>query len=136
LNALKHSFKKRERLKSKKEIASVFSAGKSISKGGVRFIYNTEQKDSTEAKSLLKTALAVPKKKIKKAVDRNLLKRRMKEAFRTNNSGLKTIATNLNVKINLMIVYQSDEIALYTEIEDKIILLLQRLETIVKKQNA
>ena len=66
MNALKHSFKKRERLKSRKEIASVFSAGKSISKGVVRFIYNTEQKDSTEAKPLLKTALAVPKKKIKK----------------------------------------------------------------------
>lgn len=74
---------------------------------------------TTEQKFPVKIAFAVPKKRFKNATDRNLLKRRMREAFRLNKQELYQSLENKNIKVNILLVYIGSEILSYKEIEEK-----------------
>lgn len=78
---LRHTFRKDERLCSKKMIENLFQSGSSIMAFPLRLQFLLI--DSTE-NSPVKILFSVPKKRFKRAVKRNLLRRRMKEAFRLN----------------------------------------------------
>jgi len=78
---LQHTFRKDERLCSKKMIETLFQSGSSIMAFPLRLQFLLI--DSTE-NSPVKVLFSVPKKRFKRAVKRNLLRRRMKEAFRLN----------------------------------------------------
>lgn len=67
------------RLKSKKTIARLFREGKSIKAYPVIALVIRD-----ETAGLLQLAVSVPKKRIPKAVDRNRIKRQIREAFRIN----------------------------------------------------
>lgn len=70
----------RNRLKLRKDIETLFQTGKAFSVFPFRIIY---QKPATTAlQPYLKFGISVPKKRIPKAVKRNLLKRRIREAWR------------------------------------------------------
>lgn len=74
------SFSSHERLKSQKIITSVLSEGVSLSKYPLKVFYlNT-------VTARHQVAVAVPKRAIKLAVNRNQLKRRMREAYRLHKS--------------------------------------------------
>ena len=68
-----------ERLKSKKEISFVFDKGFSVSSFPIKLFYIKNMGAVNSS-----VAFTVGKKKISLAVDRNLVKRRMREAFRLN----------------------------------------------------
>lgn len=70
---------------------------------------------------------SVSKKKIKTAVSRNRIKRRMREAYRKNKHILYEPMLPAGKKIALAFIYTSSAESLYTDIERKIILSLQRL---------
>lgn len=74
--------KKYQSLKSKKEIADLFSSGEKMKAGAVLMLYQISN-DTT------KVAFTVKKKDFKKAVDRNKIKRLLKESFRLNQNELK-----------------------------------------------
>ncbi len=78
---LRNTFRKEERLCSKKMIETLFLSGSSIMAFPLRMQHVLI--DSTE-NSRIKILFSVPKKRFKRAVKRNLLRRRMKEAFRLN----------------------------------------------------
>lgn len=78
---LRHTFRKDERLCSKKMIETLFQSGSSIMAFPLRLQFLLI--DSTE-NSPVKALFSVPKKRFKRAVKRNLLRRRMKETFRLN----------------------------------------------------
>ncbi len=78
-----HKFYRDERLKARKEIERLFtSAGKSLSSYPIRLVYvETQEVRGTFA---VQAGFVVPKRRFKKAVDRNLIKRRLREAYRLN----------------------------------------------------
>ena len=66
--------------------------------------------------------ISVPKRNFKRAVDRNLLKRRIREAYRLNKSILVD-----NEKLLIAYIYTAKEILAYAEIEKKLVAGLVKL---------
>lgn len=64
---------------------------------------------------------SVPKRHFKRAVKRNLLKRRMREAYRKNKSVLGEKA------VDIMLVYNSKEIVSYEKISENVIAILEKI---------
>ena len=119
-----YKFSKNEKLKSKTAIELLFSKGKSINAFPLRVMY---LKKNNSTGTMVNAGVSVPKKNIKLAVDRNLLKRRIREAYRLNNNELKIHLKKTGVEFNLMFIYTSKQILPYKEIEDKIKVILMRL---------
>lgn len=74
-----------------------------------------------------KSLIGVPKKNFKKAVDRNHLKRIVKEAYRKNKMPFYTFLENRDVFCLLGLVYTVKSMIPYHEAESKIIVTLQKV---------
>lgn len=120
----KFNFPKKEKLKSVKDIDLLFKKGKSIHQNPFRLIYLEKMEKNGIA---INFGVSVPKKKIKLAVNRNLIKRRIREAYRLNNKTLKNVLSNSGKELNIMLIYGSEQILSYSEIESKIKVILYRL---------
>ena len=119
------SFKKRERLTSSKSISLLFQQGQSRSSFPIRILYSVREEGDIQAK----VAISVPKRLFKRAVDRNLLKRRIREAYRLNKRFFYTPLEEMNLKVNLVIQYQHKEILDFEPIKKG---LLKALEKVAK----
>ena len=118
------TFPKNERLCGKTTIDNLFENGSSIKYYIFRLVWNTEELDSN---TIAQTLMVVPKKYIKNAANRNVLKRRMREAFRIHKSGLYKKIKSKKQQLAIAIIYQEQEMLPYKVIEDKIKLILGRL---------
>lgn len=76
-----NTYPKSEKLKSKKEITLLFQKGKWRTSGNIRIVFF-----KMETLPHSKISVAVSKRNLKKAVDRNRAKRLMREAYRLNKS--------------------------------------------------
>ena len=115
------SFSKKERISEKKIIDALFNNGIKFNKNpfDIRFI-NQEFKDDSFSRVLI----TVSSSRIKSAVKRNLLKRRIKESYRKN----KNIISNKSLMIAF--VYVSDEILMYSDINNSVIKILKKLSKV------
>jgi len=125
---MKFTLPKKERLKSKKDIQNIFSKGSSVFIYPFQVIYLLI--DSSVAPKH-KIMISVPKKRWKRSVDRNLIKRLSREAYRLNKNLLADISIEKQIQIAL--IYTADKILPYKTIEEKIILILHRLNEIHEK---
>lgn len=71
-----------ERLKREKDLETLFRQGKAFSVFPVKFIWLTALPRAEETCVPVKAAFSAPKKKFRKATQRNLVKRRMRESWR------------------------------------------------------
>jgi len=119
--AKNHTLKDYERLKSRKLITQLFEQGAHSFAYPLKLVYRIEaEAELNQADWLLKFAVSIPKKKVKSAVDRNLLKRRIREAYRLNKNTLQSCLADNNLKLNLMFVYLESEIKNYAVIENAV----------------
>ncbi|TPN87829.1 ribonuclease P protein component [Aquimarina algicola] len=116
---MKATFNKKEKLKSRKEIGNLFSEGKAVSKYPIKLIY---KKTTFEENVTIKAGVSVSKRNFKKAVDRNHIKRLMRESYRKN----KYIVINTTHQYTFMFLYLGKEIPEYTFMEHKFKALLQK----------
>lgn len=119
------SYPKAEKLKSKKQIESLFSKGKSVSKYPLRLVYCEQEIEDTVK---LKISVSVSKKYFKHAVDRNYFKRVLRECYRLNK---QILIDDLEKKYCLMLFYQTKEKLDFKEINQKTIHLFEKFRTTI-----
>ena len=117
-------FPKKQKLCNETAIKEMFSNGDSFVIHTIRLVWK-EQVNSDDV--AIKSIIVVPKKQLKLAADRNIVRRRMKEAYRLNKSAIENSLKNKRKQLNIAIVYQNDKILSYKVIEEKIKLILGRL---------
>lgn len=119
---------KSERLTGKKQIELLFegSGSKSMSAWPVRMVYLKTDRASDDVQA--KILVSVSKRHFKHAVDRNRIKRQMREAYRLNKQQLLNILAQTPDKCLLMaLMWMSDEHKDSEEVSSKVCSLLQRL---------
>lgn len=115
---------KYERLKSRKEIESLFA------EGGKLFEYPYLMRwhlATLPTKFSAQMLVSVPKKRFRKAVRRIKIKRLIREAYRKNKGDIYDKLAMDKKQMSIAIVYVGKELPSYDDAEKKIILLLHRL---------
>ena len=121
----KATFPKKEHLCGEIRIGRLFTEGKAFIAHPLRIVYSVHEKtDNTPVKVMV----SVPKKRFKRAVKRNRLKRLMRESYRLNKSKLTEFCTEKNISLQIAFNYVSDEEMDFKTIESKIIVALQKIE--------
>jgi ribonuclease P protein component len=110
---------KNERLHSKKLIKELFDKGSSF------FLYPfklIQLEVTIENSGTNQVLFSVSKKKLKRAVDRNLVKRRLKEIYRLN----KDIFIQQDTSKLIAIIYVASDILPVSQLEPKLVKLLKK----------
>ena len=81
----RHIFRKTERISFQKEIDLLFNQGKAFTSFPLRIVYLEQKPFSGTTVSVL---ISVPKKRVRRAVKRNRIKRLIREAYRLNKTSL------------------------------------------------
>ena len=123
------TFSKEERLTGKTNIDHLFNDGKSFNLFPFKVFYCIVENPAEPISRLL---IAIPKKKVKHAVDRNRLRRLVREAYRLNRTKFITCLEMKSVHLHFALIYTGESVDLaYKEVELKIIACLARLEKII-----
>ena len=119
--------KKTEILNHKKKIDQLFKSGNRFLIDEFQVVYST----SNSYDNWFNILVSVPKKKIKLACTRNLLKRRIKEVIRRKKGKYILKLKDKKKQVKIAFIYSSEKVIKYKDIEVKINLILQRLLKVI-----
>lgn len=122
------SFKKNERLYLKKQIDALFGGGKTraLTAYPIRLIYKPVARLPHEAKAQI--LISVPKRHLKHAVDRNRVKRQLREAYRLNKQLLVSLLNKENEEgVDMAFVWLDNKLYSSEVVHKHVINLLTRL---------
>ena len=108
-----------ERLRSLKAIRRVFDEGRGGFVYPLRYVALTQSYEVGES-GRVEVLFSVPKKFHKRANKRNLLKRRMREAYRLNRREIVEQLESKGLSLDLVLIYSTKEIHSYKTIENAI----------------
>jgi len=126
----KFSLGSKERLKSRKSIEQLFTNGKKIVIAPYRTLYlmNTSQ-----GKPILRFGAGVSARNFKKAVDRNRIKRLIREAYRLQKNELQEQLIAKNSSLDIFIIYTAKELPVYQDVYMKVGLVLEKLNRLLEQ---
>lgn len=126
-----YKLSKEEKLRSRTSVERLFGEGKSLMAFPLRAVYRLRQPGEAPAQFLI----TIPKKRIRKAVGRVALRRRVREAYRLNRRQLLFPALDeQGWGVDIAFVYLDGNLAPYSVINEKVTLLLQRIASAAAQQ--
>jgi ribonuclease P protein component len=130
------TYQKKDKLKSRKQTQHLFSTGQAINVFPIRLIYTIEPIPSTadnlSLTSLLQAGVGAPSRTFRKAVQRNRVKRLLREAYRLEKPNFISQAALDNKRVNLFFLYTDALVLTQAEIQGK---LKEALSLLVSKLN-
>ena len=124
-----NSFPKAEHLCGEKRIARLYTQGEAFMAFPFRVVFRIEQKKDLATASVM---VSVPKKRFKRAVKRNRLKRLLREAYRLNKHALIDLLDEKKLQVHVAFNYVSDEELDFVTVEKKMKAALQKLMDKIK----
>lgn len=123
-NVPHYTFKKSERLCSKIEVDRLFNGGsKSMSAFPLRVVFRLDDSEEQNVAVLV----SVSKKRFHHAVSRNRVKRQIRESYRKNKQMLWDALQGHSKALSLAFIWLADELHSSSEVEKKMVNLLQRI---------
>ena len=126
------TFSKRERLSKKKRIQELFTKGSSFFLYPYKVYYLTPT-DPDDLEYPVQILISVSKRKFKRAVDRNAIKRLTREAYRTQKQSLLNACCAEKQTVVLGLVYVADKEQKFKLLQKKIKQTLFRLEETIQR---
>ena len=118
-----YSYNKTEKLKSRKVLNELFTNGRSYSVFPVKVFYVLSETDTA-----IKAGVGVSTRNFKKAVDRNRIKRLLRECYRLNKLSLHTTVAAKQKGVSVFFLYVGKELPEYTMLNEKMQTVLTKLE--------
>ena len=118
------TLKKEERLCSPKILGELFISGESFLVYPLKVVF---LKSDLPLPFAAQAAFAVSKRNFKRAVRRNLLKRRMREAYRLNKNPFYDELTAKNLRISIMFIFVGKDLLEFAIVEKAMISALKKV---------
>ena len=125
---VRYTLGKNDRLKSRKAIEHLFAKGNSFSISPLRILYTLSPAVTPATHPMnLQVGFAVSSRNFKKAVDRNRIKRLMREAWRLQKNELQLSLPLASQSLHIFLIYTGKELPEYTLVFEKTALAITRL---------
>ena len=110
----KASFVKGERLCGVKAVSELFAGGKFLSEPPLKIIYLPAPAE--KSLSTTRVLISAPKRNFRKATDRNLIRRRIREAWRLSRMPLRERLESSGMRMDLAIIWNDTRIRPYDSV--------------------
>jgi ribonuclease P protein component len=125
-----YSLGKSERLKSRKQIDALFESGKKMTQFPFRLLYRQEQ-----GANEIKAGFTVSSKNYPRAVDRNRIKRLVREAYRIQKTELESCVKKNQILLHLFFIYTGRDIISFEEISHRLKQILDKLVRVIHEDH-
>lgn len=116
-----HGLSKAERISGVKDVAALLAGGKWMRSELLKVCFMRNDLEFS------RIVVAVPKRLFKRAVKRNLLKRRIREAYRLQKELLASAPGTAATSFDILLQYNSPEVAEFSAIRADVAVVLRRI---------
>lgn len=128
-----HTLSKAERLSHQKRIDALFASRESFIAYPLRVVYIQHEASPESSEPAVSILVSVSKKRFKRAVKRNRVKRLIKEAYRLNKGAFAQLASLNGTNFDIAFLYLKSELPEYAEIEKAV---LKTVRTLSEKHKS
>ncbi len=122
------TYQKKDKLKSRKQMQFLFSKGTAITMHPIRLLYTIEKGEAgIFPNGLLQAGVGAPSRQFRKAVQRNKVKRLLREGYRLEKPNFTNSINLTNTRLNLFFLYLDAQVQTQQQIQATINLILQKL---------